>query len=349
MRKAFFYIVIGVLLSLIGRLLFLIIPSSGQFTSFKTILVDQCRKIEIAPGPEDIQIDHNTGLAYISAVDRRALNNVPPGGIYVLNLNKPEMPARKLKGKLPDGFNPHGISLWHGLNGERRLFVVNHPDGKHSVEIFSLDNNDRLTHLETITSETFTSPNDLIAVGKRQFYVSNMQRASGGFRLSLELYFGLPVTNVIYFNGESAVPAATGLITANGVNVSGDGRKLYVAEVIARRINIYRRDIESGRLSERRKISIGTGPDNIDVAPDGSLFIGAHPNLLAFTEHAEDANHVSPSQVVRLHPETGNYETVFMSINGEINGSATGPYWNGHLLVGGVFDPHIMWCTDIEK
>jgi len=115
--------------------------------------------------------------------------------------------------------------------------------------------------------------------------------------------------------------------------------------VLPQRINVYKRDIGTGELTERKRISIGTGADNIDVALDGSLYIGAHPDLLAYLEHVKDPAAISPSQVVHLDPKSGDYQTVFMSINGELDGSATGAYWQGSLLVGGVFESHVMRCA----
>jgi len=340
-------VVVGV--TLLGRTLFLVIMGSGQFTDFETVLADQCDKIEIAPGPEDIQIDHQTGLAYIAATDRRDLDNGRRVGVYVLNLNTPDKPARQLEGEFPKGFAPHGIHLWRGKNGERRLFVVNHPHNGHSVEIFSLGENDYLTHLDTITSELFTNPNDIVGVGPEQFYVTNMQTAASGALLTLELYLGLPVTNVMHYDGKQVSLAAGGLITANGVNISDDGKKLYVAEAVARRVNIFDRDPNTGVLSKRREIPVNTSPDNIDVAQDGALFVGSHPDILAFVKHSKDPTAISPSHVIKVDPVSGDYETVFMSIKGEIDGSSVGPYWQGNLLVGGVFESHIMWCKDFKN
>jgi len=345
MIKTIIYTTFVIVLVLAARSMYVLLPNSGLFKDFESIAIEQCDRIEAAPGPEDIQIDSVSGLAYIAATDRRDKGDHPDSGIYVLDLNQPNSQVKKLEGDFPEGFSPHGISLWRGENGERRLFAVNHPLGKHSVEIFRFDENDRLIHLDTIKSEMFTFPNDVVAVGERQFYMSNMRRASGGISLLAETYLGLPVTDVIYFDGANESRAATGLITANGVNVSSDGNELYIAEVLPQRINIYKRNVVTGELAERERISIGTGADNIDVAGDGSLYIGAHPNLLAYLEHAKDPEAISPSQVVRLDPKTGEYETVFMAINGELDGSATGAYWNRNLVVGGVFESHIMRCT----
>jgi len=346
MLRSLVFVILAGLVIVIGRVLFTAIPATGQFATFETVAVETCERVEVAPGPEDIQIDHETGLAYIATTDRRDPDKDRRIGIHVLDLNTPGARPQQLEGDLPEGFVPHGVSLWRGENGERRLFVVNLHRGHHAIEIFQIDEGNSLTHLETVTSEHFTAPNDLVAVGPRQFYVSNMQRSTGGVSLLAEQYLALPVTNVVYFDGNKAASAADGLISANGLNVSADGAEVYVAEPIARRINVYKRDLATGELSGRKRFPIGTGPDNIDVAPDGSLYIGSHPNLLAFIEHAGDPKAISPSHVVRLDPVSGEHETVFMSIDGEIDGSSTGPYWNGNLLVGGVFESHIMWCRE---
>ncbi|MEO0881097.1 MAG: SMP-30/gluconolactonase/LRE family protein [Pseudomonadota bacterium] len=329
------------------RVLSGVIPASGAFTDFETIAVDQCRRVEVAPGPEDIEIDHATGIAFISSAQRRNPERRERGGLYSLDLNTPDARPISLLGDTPVDFSPHGLSLWNGTDGTRRLFVINHPAGAETVEIFDILTDGTLNHLETVSFDAMYSPNDVVAVGARRFYASNDRRYREGLGQMLELYLGLPLADIVYFDGEVGREVADSFSYANGINVSADGSKLYVAEVIGRQINIFDRDLQTGEVSNRRHFKVGTAPDNIDIGTDGNLYIGSHPNLLAFVKHAENADENSPSQVVRMNPETGETETVFMAVNGEINGSATGPYWNGHMLVGGVFDSQIMWCTDI--
>jgi arylesterase/paraoxonase len=40
---------------------------------------------------------------------------------------------------LKAGFHPHGISLYTGPQGKKVLFVINHFGGRHTVEIFDVD------------------------------------------------------------------------------------------------------------------------------------------------------------------------------------------------------------------
>jgi len=53
-----------------------------------------------------------------------------------------------LKADFAEEFNPHGIGLWIGKNG-KSLFVVNHRQDGHFVEIFGFKDN-RLIHRESI-------------------------------------------------------------------------------------------------------------------------------------------------------------------------------------------------------
>ena len=48
------------------------------------------------------------------------------------------------------------------------------------------------------------------------------------------------------------------------------------------------RPCPSGALSFDKRIKTNTGPDNIDVAEDGALWIGGHTKVFDFLAHAED-------------------------------------------------------------
>ena len=333
---------------IIGRVLFKVGQASGQFVSLETVLADRCESIEIAPGPEDIEIDHETGIAYIAATDRRVLEPRPRGTIFTLDLNDPDAVPIEILGQEPADFYSHGISLWRGPDGKLRLFAVNHPEAGETVEVFDIAADGGLIHIETITSPKMFALNDLVAVGARQFYATNDQKYKDGIGAALELFLGLPLGEVIYFDGEETKKVASGFAFANGVNTSLDGSQVYVTETIGRKLAVFERDKVSGALSKRRNYGLGTGADNIDIAPDGTVYIGAHPKLLAFTKHASDPDAVSPSQVIRFDPVERDFESVYVSQNGELNGSATGAYWNDTLLVGGVFDSHIARCSNVD-
>ncbi|MCC5866270.1 MAG: SMP-30/gluconolactonase/LRE family protein [Wenzhouxiangella sp.] len=145
------------------------------------------------------------------------------------------------------------------------------------------------------------SPNDVIAIDHERFYFTNDHGSPPGFRRTLEGYLRLPWSNVVYFDGEVFRVAAEGLTYANGINLSPDGRHLYVAEVTRSRVREYRRDPATGRLEEKRRLNIGFGVDNIEVDPvSGDLWIGGHVKLLSFVRHMNSPAVPAPSQVVRI-------------------------------------------------
>ncbi len=330
--------------AVIVRVGMVIVPVAGFFRDLPETDLSQCRRIDVAPGTEDIEVDPDLGVAFVSAADRRAPGNPPSNGVYAISLDGSDAVRRVSPEGFAD-FHPHGISLWRGLDGGTRLFVINHPkSGEQIVEIFQVAADASLTHLKSVSFPEMYSPNDVVAVGPEAFYATNDRRYRGGPMALAELYLGLPLTGVVYWDGAQGRDAAGGLMYANGINKALDGSKIYVAEFLDQVVQVYGRDRSSGALSHERSLPVDTGPDNLVVARDGAVWIGGHPKALEFQAHAADPAHVSPSHVVRLDPETGASETVFTSLKGELNASATGAVWDDELFVGAVFDGHVMAC-----
>lgn len=327
-----------------------LIPASGVLADLKPLLVDKCQRIDVAPGTEDATIDPDTNLVYVSAGDRRAwfansgAAHAATNGIYAFSLDDPS-DLRRVSVDGPTDFLPHGIYLWRGEGGAKRLFVINHPQsGEEIVEIFDVVEDGGLRHAESVSFEAMHSPNDVVAVGPRQFYATNDRGYTEGLMSTLEAYLALPLSSLVYFDGASGSIAAKGLVYANGVNQSADGRTVYVSEFLGRKIRVFDRDADTGALVSRRTIPVNTGPDNIEVAQDGALWIGGHSRVFDFLKHAEDASAIAPSHVIRVDPQSGQSRDVFISTEGEINGSSVGAVWNDTLIVGAVFDGWVMKC-----
>jgi arylesterase / paraoxonase len=340
---------------------------AGEFRSIADQHPSQCRAIAGLPGSEDITI-HPRGLyAYISSDDRRSVisGSPRPGAIFRYALDGTDAVPINMTPDADVYFRPHGISLYVDSAGRETLFVVNHPGESlfgapqpsgsdaedhrplHTVEIFDVAG-ERLRHRRTVSGELLRSPNDVVAIDHERFYVSNDHGSAQGLLRQLEDYLRLPWANIVYFDGDSLRVVAEGLSYANGINVSPDSRRLYVAEVSRKRVREYTRNELSGELSELRVMDMGFGVDNIEVDPDsGDLWIGGHARLLTFVRHAADAAVLSPSQVVRVQLTEHAYDvdTVFMD-NGElISGASVGAWHNGRLLIGSVFEDHILDCT----
>jgi len=323
--------------------------SAGQFKTIEPHFAGTCRTIRGVVGAEDITIHPVTGRAYISVCDRRALmeGKSARGGIYAYDLNaaKP-VPLLLTSGPGPD-FRPHGISLFVDPGEKDVLCVINHSGGTHKVEIYDLVAGG-LVHRKTVAGPALVSPNDIVAVSRDNFYVSNDHRYTHGILKTLEDYLKLPLSNIVYYNGESFSEAAAGIGYANGINISPDGRNLYVAGTTRMTLMVYDRDLKTGVLTVKEKIKFDTGLDNIEVDPAGNLWIGAHPQLLKFVAHSKDAHRLSPSQGLRvkLQPD-GQYklDEIYMNRGEALSGSSVYAVYGSRLLIGSVFEKKFLDCT----
>jgi len=350
-------VAVGLLVALASVLYVRTMTRMGEFTTImRTFKGESCLRVEGVAGPEDIAIDCARGIAYVSAYDRRRVAEAGDraggvrGGIYVMDLNVPddELSLRPITPMTPDAFRPHGISLFIGEDGRRTLMAVNHPGGgRHTVEIFDLAEDDTLSHRATVEDGLIVSPNDVAAVSHEAFYVTNDHDRPDGRGRTLAAILSSERGSVVYWDGVAARIVADELAMANGVALSRDAASVYVTELFARTLRIYARDEETGALTLRDRVFLGTGVDNIDVAADGSLWIGAHPKLATFAEHAADPGTASPSQVVVVEPAQGGGGTAwtaYLDDGTEISGASVGATYRDRLVIGAVFDPAVLVC-----
>ena len=345
-------IILRVLLTLVIALLLFVLKTlyeAGVFKSIEPHFAGTEKVVKILGGAEDITINQTSGIAYISADDRRSTQTPAPvkGTIYYLDVSNPKaQPIDMLPGFKVD-FHPHGISYFKTLSGKELLFVVNHTQKHtaHSVERFEIKGQ-KLVHLETIQDTKMTSPNDLVAIGERQFYVTNDHRYLKGFSQTMEDYLKLPLSFVNFYDGKSMHIAAKGFAYVNGINTSLDGKKVFITATTGRKLHVFDRDSKN-KLSKVESIRLGTGADNIALDAKGNLWIGCHPKLLAFVGHSKNAEKKSPSQVLKVNYKgTGDYkiDEVYLNNGASLSGSSVAAVYKDNLLVGGVFDKQFLWC-----
>jgi arylesterase/paraoxonase len=339
----------------IGFVVIRILIPAGLFKTIDPHVDGTVHKMELPiAGPEDITIDQQTGITFISVDDRRSNMQNPgsaEGGILMLKLLDSLPRLINITPTEMDDFHPHGISLWKSSEGRTFLFVINHRQKKpaHVVERFEW-RNDSLIHLESIMdAEVMTSPNDLVAVGNRSFYVTNDHYyAHRGIGRTLEDYLQRAIAYVNYYDGHTFKKVAEGIAYPNGIAASTDQMQLFVASTTGRKILVYDRDIISGTLTLKQEIQTGTGVDNIELDEKGALLIGCHPQLLKFASHAADASKFSPSQVIKLtHDDDQHYqvEEVFLNNGQDYSGSSVAAVYQNTMLIGSVFEKSMLICT----
>lgn len=343
--KKWLVILLILILALVGRTL----HRAGSFSSVTNHFNGKIEKVYTSmPGPEDLDIDYEKGIIFISSSDRWSRDKGMPtagDGIYILNPNGSAEP-HLLPTTLATEFHPHGISYLK-KDSIALLFAINHNQQGNFVEIFEL-RNDTLVHRKSISDPTMCCPNDLVAVDEDKFYVTNDHGSPKGLMRTLEDYLLIPRSYLLYYDGAGFSKAYTGVNYGNGVAVTHDGSKLYLTTTTGRSLLTFDRDIQSGKLELVNELDLKSGIDNVTVDKDGNLWIGSHPKLLAFVGHAKDPSKHSPSQVFKLVPSADGQFTVdeiYMNDGAELSGSSVALHYKNELFIGVVFESKLVRAT----
>ncbi|MCP3953210.1 MAG: SMP-30/gluconolactonase/LRE family protein, partial [Desulfobacterales bacterium] len=153
--------------------------------------------------------------------------------------------------------------------------------------------------------------------------------------------------NIVYYDGRGFQEAASGIGYPNGINVSPDGRILYVAGTTQRTLKVFDRDVKSGGLTLKKSIRFDTGLDNIEIGPEGALWIAAHPQMLKLVAYFKDPEKFSPSQVLRVVLDGDGppqVDEVYLNGGEELSGASVGAVYRDRLLIGSIFEEKILDC-----
>lgn len=342
---------LGVLLlvSVVGTLY--VLNRGGAFRELKPHFAGRCDSLTLDGSAEDITVDRERGFAYISYMDRAALirGEAVQGTIMRIDLNRmPLVPEDALLDR-PAHLRTHGLSLYISPEGKRSLFVINHPVNRGTepelVEVFDEVAPGQFRHRETFQSPLFNSPNDLAAVGPRQFYVANDKVLKGGLAAGLQ-QLGIGGSPLTYFDGEEARVVVDDIASGGGINVSAGSGTLYVSETSAQRVRVLRRDPASGAVTELARIAVPTSPDNIDVAADSSLTVAGHANTMKLIMHFIKGT-PAPSQILRVIPDNdGNaaIDEIYLNAGDEISASSVGVTYGNKLLIGSITAKQLLVC-----
>lgn len=293
-------------------------------------------------GAEDLTIDYEEGLMVLSAFDRRGAvrRENPTGGIYMMNLNQEPFEAIRLEDGLGEGFHPHGISLFKVDSASYRLLVVNHQNGKHTLELFDLKEG-LLAHVKSYSDEKIISPNDAVFVDADKFYFTNDHGYTSKRGVFFENYMGLKASGVVYYDGDNFLEVAGDIAYANGINTTPDLKTLYVAS--PRQFEILEYNIRSdGSLEQTKTITTATGVDNLEWDNEGNLWSGAHPNLIGFQQYAGLKKDTAPSEVVKVTFPDAMVESLYVNDGTEISSSCVAAPYGEYLFIGTVMDDKVL-------
>ncbi len=341
---------IGMLVLVIGAGTLWLLARGGAFKDIRPHFAGSCEALPLEGSSEDIIVDRERGIAYLSVLDRRSVvdGKDAQGTVARIDLNSRPFAAVTALTSKPAAFRPHGLSLYIGADGSRRLFAINHGRKRgvdpEAVEIFTEAAPGDFAHAETIRGAELPSPNDLVAVGPRQFYVANDKPRGGGLAAALQQagFGGSPLS---YFDGPNGRYVLEDIASGSGINASADHRTLYVSETAGKRIRVLER-ADGGEVTERRRIAMDTSPDNIDIAADGSLWVTGHPNTLALIRHFVSGS-PAPTQVWHVVPgatQADSIEEIYLDDGTQMSTGSVGATWNRLLLIGSITERKIQIC-----
>lgn len=317
----------------------------GQFRALEPRTPGECSSLALTASAEDIQIDRNRSVAYLSSLDRRGLveGRDVRGTVLQIDLTVEPLRALPALASAPPDFRPHGMSLYRMGDGKQRLFVISHPpDGTHSVEIFEQQADGRFAHIGTVRDPLLLSPNAIVAVGPQQFYVANDKGATHFFDRMREFVFRSGLSTVVYFDGSAMQVAADGLKSAVGMGLSSDGLRLYVAETLGRRVSVFTRNPGSGELRLNGRIALDGAPDNVNIDGEGTVWIAMHARLLDLIRHFGDPQRPAPTSILRY--AGGRTEAVYVDPGSGIAAGSVGAAFDGRLYIGSITDPRLRIC-----
>lgn len=360
-----------VILALLAVLTFDILIKAGAFVRIEPHFAGTCEPLPLPGSAEDIQIDRAAGVAYLSVLDRRAvlegkdvsgtILRLPmlasgvmveytdlQGAPAVTEVNFGSLDVVSAVTNVPQGFLPHGLSLYSPQDAPQRLFAINHPAGKpRTVEIFERGTDGLFAHVETIHNPLLVDPNAIVAVGPRRFYVANFSGAPPGIERFIEMFFGRALAVIVYFDGDAMRAVDEPIALGTGIAASADGGRVYVSEANAHRVRVYSRDSATGDLTLFEYVDIHLAGDNLNVAEDGAIWVAAHPKPYMLLKHLQDPARHSPTQILRVAADPlaeNRIKEIYLNAGEEISAGSVAAVLGNHLLIGSITEHKVLVC-----
>jgi arylesterase / paraoxonase len=341
---------LALLVIILGVVTLFCLNRVGAFLRVAPHFAGTCEPLPLAGSAEDIRVDRDRGIAYLSALDRRSVQQGRdvPGTILRVDLESSPLRATSALVDAPTDFRPGGLSLYTSPEGIQRLFVLNNPArATHAIEIFTSNADGQFVHAETLHNPLLFSPRAIVAVGEHQFYVANDSGARSPFERFTEIALGRALATVAYFDGTTMRVVDDAVALASGIAASADGGRIYVSQAGARSVRIYSRDSTNGDLTPIEDVKVYSTPENLDIAEDAGIWVAAYPNLIAVMKHLRDARVRAPTQVLRIAPDPlapRRLGEVYLESGDDLSAGSVAAVTSDGFVLGAPMDTKVLVC-----
>lgn len=248
--------------------------------------------------------DRTTTMAYPAAASK----DKPDSKTYDSCPGPPDA-AEKAK------FRTHGMSLRAGKNSVHTLYTVHHGN-RESIEVFEVDTKGKMPMLAWVGCAVAPEPiglNEVIPLPEGGFAATNFLVRSGDAAARTKMMAGEKNGEIWEWHtgtGWKMIPGSEAA-GANGLEVSKDGKWLYVAAWGSQ--SFFR--MSRGQTPVKREdIPLGFRVDNIRWAADGSLLATGQGGAAPGTQ---------TTNIVKINPNTLKVQQIITQPNGESFGAGT--------------------------
>jgi len=256
-----------------------------------------CERVKIthdgAPviGVEDMAYDAPTQTLYLSAYDRRTYST---GGIYRLPIEMANTATDLDVTAVIDNIRPHGIDLTRTNRALTQKFddvlmsfierQGTQSDKTPIIRTLSWNDDapDSLTEVRVITGSEICASNDIVrthrwgddsAIFVTQDHKNCTLKAQNRENIFSPNKASVGIIDTINHQFRYFL---TGLSFANGIVLSKDDQRLYIAETRGKRVTLF-----STKTGETTEKSLAGGPDNLTQAGD-NIYAALIPSLIKF-------------------------------------------------------------------
>ncbi len=133
---------------------------------------------------------------------------------------------------------------------------------------------------------------------------------------------------------------------ANGMALDRKSSRLFFAEMLARKLHIFRVDLPSEgdvRLVQESRVDLPGYPDNMAIDGD-NLWIALHSDILKIAAHSKNPALPSPGMALARSLSTGD-QTAFALDANALSGISIAQPVSGGMLFGSIYREGVLYCA----